>query len=352
MLQLLNETFSKLSTVITDTKNDTKTMWPKFSREISKFRDWYLAIMAQLSLPPWNLLYDPITNNIVHTTPNTQLNGKLYALLVCLEGQAMKNMMSRKHLRANGFLLLQELHHMYKPKNVPEVIAAKTAEFWSRIKHSNTESVDTYYNRFHELLDEVNDYREMIMKPDAIRHFIFTLGSDFDSIQNNYRIGNLPANWNTDDWPTLLILCRDYYNSLHPNGPPTKDTAYGDSGFAKKQDRLTHQKKIRGWFMDHVKFKRELDTEQCKYSGKCIYHLCDNHSTSNCNIKLECNKLLMNKKPSDPISANPGHLRHIMEENYEVAIDDTSGAFVPEEISNDTNEEHLHYFARVSNHYL
>lgn len=68
--------------------------------------------MAQLSLPPWNLLYDPITNNIVHTTPNTQLNGKLYALLVCLEGQAMKNMMSRKHLRANGLLLLQELHHM------------------------------------------------------------------------------------------------------------------------------------------------------------------------------------------------------------------------------------------------
>ncbi len=42
--------------------------------------------------------------------------------------------------------------------------------------------------------------------------------------------------------------------------------------------------------MDPVKFKRELDTEQRKYSGKCIYHLCDNHSTSNCNIKLECDK--------------------------------------------------------------
>jgi hypothetical protein len=64
--------------------------------------------MAQLSLPPWNSLYDPITNNIVQTTSNTQLDGKLYAkLLVCLEGQAMKNM-----IRANGLLLLQELHHM------------------------------------------------------------------------------------------------------------------------------------------------------------------------------------------------------------------------------------------------
>jgi len=63
----------------------------------------------------------------------------------------MKNMISRKHVRANGLLLLHELHQMYKPKNVPEVIAAKTAEFWSKMNRSNTESVDNYYNRFHEL---------------------------------------------------------------------------------------------------------------------------------------------------------------------------------------------------------
>jgi hypothetical protein len=52
MLQMLNETFSKLSTVLADSKNETKSEWPKFSGEISKFKDWYLAIMAQLSLPP------------------------------------------------------------------------------------------------------------------------------------------------------------------------------------------------------------------------------------------------------------------------------------------------------------
>jgi hypothetical protein len=129
---LLNETFTKLSTVLSESKNDAKSEWPKFSGDISKFRDWYLAIMAQISLPPWNVLYDPIKNDIVESTSNSQLNSKLYAkLLVCLEGQAMKNMVSRKHVRANGILLLQELHQMYKPKNVPEVIAAKTAEFWS-----------------------------------------------------------------------------------------------------------------------------------------------------------------------------------------------------------------------------
>jgi len=134
MLQMLNDTFSKLSTVISETKAGIKSEWPKFSGEVSKFKDWCLAIMAQISLPPWSSLYDSVKNDIVSTTTETSLNGQLYAkLLVCLEGQAMKNMISRKHLRANGILLLQELHHMYKPKNVPEVLAAKTAEFWSKL---------------------------------------------------------------------------------------------------------------------------------------------------------------------------------------------------------------------------
>ncbi len=246
MLQLLNDTFSKLSTAITNTKNDTKSDWPKFSGEVSKFKDWYLAIMAQLSLPPWSSLYDPVKNDIVTSTVDSQLNGKLYAkLLVCLEGQAMKNMISRKHLRANGLLLLQELHRMYKPKNVSEVLAAKTVEFWSKLKRANSEMVDNYYNRFHELLDEINDFRKTVSKQDAIRHFIFTLGSDFESIQNSYRIDNLPKEWRTDDWPTLLILCQDFHNSLHINGrTPKKDTYSGDRPFASKQDCLNHQKNI------------------------------------------------------------------------------------------------------------
>jgi len=170
MFQLLNDTFSKLSTEFIESKNDGKSEWPKFSGEVSKFKEWYLAIMAQLSLPPWNSLYDSVTNNIVQSTSNSQLNGKLYAkLLVCLEGQVMKNMISRKHLRANGLLLFQELHQMYKPKNVPEVLAAKTAEFWSKLKRGNAETVDNYYNCFQELLDEISESRETISKQDAVR---------------------------------------------------------------------------------------------------------------------------------------------------------------------------------------
>lgn len=87
--------------------------------------------MAQLSLSPWKDLYDPVTNNVVKTTTNDGLNGKLYAkLLLSLEGSVLQNVVSRTHLQANGVLLLQDLVNTYKPRNVPEVIAVKTSQFW------------------------------------------------------------------------------------------------------------------------------------------------------------------------------------------------------------------------------
>jgi len=51
-----------------------------------------------------------------------------------------------------------------------------------------------------------------------MHHFIFTLGSEFEPIQNNYRIGCLPLEWQTTHWPSLLVLCRDFYNSANPKG--------------------------------------------------------------------------------------------------------------------------------------
>jgi len=99
------ETLAKLSTALTD-KPDSKAKWPKFSGDQKKSRAWYLAIMAQISLPPWVELYDPVKNDILQTTSNSTLNGKLYSkLLLALEGNALKNVVSRKHLRANGLLI-------------------------------------------------------------------------------------------------------------------------------------------------------------------------------------------------------------------------------------------------------
>ncbi|MFN9981499.1 MAG: hypothetical protein ACK53Y_16360, partial [bacterium] len=66
-----------------------------FNREVKKFRAWYLAILAQLSLAPWSELYNADTHALVATTTNTTLNGKLYAkIITCLEGQVLQNMLS------------------------------------------------------------------------------------------------------------------------------------------------------------------------------------------------------------------------------------------------------------------
>jgi len=126
MMLMMAKLFSKLSTVLAETKHESKAEWPKFSGETKKSRDWYLSIMTQVSLPPWNSLYDATTNDIVSTTMNTVLNGKFYSkIILALEGKALKHAVSRKHVRVNGLLLLQELTKAYKPTNVPEVIAAK-----------------------------------------------------------------------------------------------------------------------------------------------------------------------------------------------------------------------------------
>jgi hypothetical protein len=243
MMLLLSESFSKLSTALGDQKQDTKTEWHKFSGDGKKFRGWYLGIMAHISLPPWKDLYDPVRNDVVTSTKNTLLNGKLYSkILLSLDGTAYQNFVSRKHLRADGIRLLQELVQTYKPKNVPEVIAAKTVEFWGNTKRLPTETVDSYYDRFQELLEDLADSEEPISIKAAMRHFIFTLGCDFETIQNNFLINDPPQEWQTQDWPTLLTLCRDYHNSITSTSTfkrPGKDSGKDpkDSSFDREANK-------------------------------------------------------------------------------------------------------------------
>jgi hypothetical protein len=135
LLLLLTDSFSKLSTALTEKSDSTKSDWPKFSGDHKKFRSWYLSIMAQLSLPPWKEFYDSSKNDVIISTTNSTLNGKLYSkLLLSLEGIALQSTVAKKHLQANGLYLLLDLVQTYKPKNVPEVIAAKTSEFWGTLK--------------------------------------------------------------------------------------------------------------------------------------------------------------------------------------------------------------------------
>jgi len=303
MLMMLTEFFSKLSTVLSE-KSDTKSNWPKFSGDGKKFRSWYLAVMAQLSLPPWVEFYDSSKNDVILTTTNTVLNGKLYSkLLLALEGTALQSAVSKKYLRANGLSLLRDLVQMYKPKNVPEVIALKTGEFWSASKRYPNESIDTYFNRFHDILDDLSEAEEPIPLKSAICHFIFTLGPDFEAIQNNYQIGNLPDIWKTEDWPTLLVLCRDYYNSIKQQVSIKKETSGSNLGNQNSNfDRLAHQKKVRSWFMQPDRFCQEIPREQLKFPDMCLFHMSKTHQTNDCHVKKECDKLR---------ASNLNHLRVI-----------------------------------------
>jgi len=222
--------------------------------------------MAQLSLSPWLDLYDSIKNDIVSSTTNTTLDGKLYAkLLTCLEGQVLQNIVSWKHLRGNGILLLQDLAHTFRPICVPEIIAVKTGEFWTQLKRHPHETADNYYNRFHELLDDLLEAEEPISTKSAICHFIFTLGTEFEQIQNNYRIGNLPQDWNTQDWPTLLVLCRNYSHSVNPHGFSKRDSNPKHNNPTSNGDCTHHHKKVRSWFLSPKKYKNELIAEQKKH---------------------------------------------------------------------------------------
>jgi hypothetical protein len=154
------------------------------------------------------------------------------------------------HLWANGLLLLQDFVQTYKPKHVPEVISAKTSFFWGSTKRQLHETIDDYYNRFHELLYEISCGPDKISTESAMQHFLFTLGNEFEPVQHNYRLDNLPQKWKTADWPELLILCRDYFNSVKPQGV-TKPSTHSDSFV----DHIAHQK-----FMTPIKNTLPLKT--------------------------------------------------------------------------------------------
>jgi hypothetical protein len=249
--------------------------------------------------------------------------------------------------------LLQELIQTYKSRNVPELITAKTVEFWGNTKRMSSESIDSYLDRFQELLEDLADAEEPISTKAAIRQFIFTLGPEFRTIQNNFWINNLPDEWKTQDWPTLLTLCWDFHNSVNSLSsakctiPPPKDTNF---------DREAHQKKAREWFMNPSKYHCELEAAQQKFSGQCIFHLSKTHATSACFVKKEYDKQLAdgsNGQVAVPSATVPaGRLCHITEEQFKDATMDESVFDSEDNIANDTNDAVLAYFTHMSNHNL
>jgi hypothetical protein len=106
-------------------------------------------------------------------------------------------------------------------------------------------------------------------------------------------------------------------------------------------DRAAHHKKVRQWLMNPGKFHSEIEATEKQYCGKCIYHLSKSHSIADCNIKKDCDKLLLDKKrsnTSNTFSSTSGYLHHIKEGVFEDAVYDVSSDEMSDPSSNDTDE--------------
>jgi len=113
-------------------------------------------------------------------------------------------------------------------------------------------------------------------------------------------------------------------------------------------------KKVKQWFSNPTKYKTEMTAAQKLHAGKCLYHLTESHPTQDCYIKKDCEKPASDKKDSNTNASANGHLRHITEQDVEkdvIESEDVADS-LPVASSNDTNEDELFYFARMSNHYL
>ncbi len=108
--------------------------------------------------------------------------------------------------------------------------------------------------------------------------------------------------------------------------------------------------------MNPSKFCHEIEAEQRKHQGKCIYHLSKSHTTADCSVKKECDKLVLDQKngtsSSSPITGSTGYLRHFTDNVFEDAAAENTVDASTDDVSNDTNEEDLIYFARMTKHYL
>jgi hypothetical protein len=116
-----------------------------------------------------------------------------------------------------------------------------------------------------------------------------------------------------------------------------------------------HQIGIKEWWLNPVKYCQLIEAEQKKHPGKCLFHLTKSHQTSNCAVKKECDQIVASKSNNaSSVSgslATSGQLRHLTDDSSEEIVEE-SVDLTAEEQSNVTNDDVLHYFACITNHYL
>jgi hypothetical protein len=48
--------------------------------------------------------------------------------------------------------------------------------------------------------------------------------------------------------------------------------------------------------MNPSKFQSNIESEQRKFPGRCLFHLTTSHGTADCHVKKDCGKLLASTK--------------------------------------------------------
>jgi hypothetical protein len=99
-------------------------------------------------------------------------------------------------------------------------------------------------------------------------------------------------------------LCRDFYNSVNPKGPSKRGRESDSDNRMSEAYRNAHHKKIKTWFLNPSRYKSELEAEQKKHHGKCIYHLSRSHTMENCHVKKECDATVAGRGSSNNSSSN------------------------------------------------
>ncbi len=127
-----------------------------------------------------------------------------------------------------------------------------------------------------------------------MRHFIFLLGSEIESIQIIILLG------------TYLWIGTQLTGRLFLFSVVITITQWILLDYWKKR-KILHlklkwikQHNTRIWFVNFMMYCKEMTVGQRHYADKCIYHLIKSHTTDECHVKHECIKLLADKREKGP----------------------------------------------------
>jgi len=209
--------FATMVNAIQHTKDPyATTKFPKLSgKSKNEFKLWYDQILSILASPGWSPLFDTINQiPIQETHANPGLSSKLYmSLKLCLNGDAQKIMMKKKGLNGKGLIFLQTLKNAYDTTLSPVEVEEKHKEFLNLFRLKD-ESIDVYAARLMDLKMDLQDNGLTISDSNLKHRFIMGLGPIFTTIQTNLTTNNLPPQWLTNDYETLIRLASSWLQSI------------------------------------------------------------------------------------------------------------------------------------------